>query len=523
MDAVRCAIEVQNGMVERNAGLPPERRIEFRIGIHLGDVVEESDGDLMGDGVNIAARLEGIAKPGAICLSEDAYRQVKSRLDLAVSDLGPTELKNIAEPIRIYSLQVGVPAQTKAAAPEPQKPPPPRLSIVVLPFANLGGDPEQDYFVDGVTESLTTDLSRISGSFVIGRNTAFTYKGRHVDLKQIGRELNVRYVLEGSVQRSGNRLRVNVQLIDTETGAHLWAERFDKPLADLFDMQDEIVARLANQLGAQLIAAEARRAERAPHPDSTDLYYQGLVWFNKGITREFLTRARDFFERALALDPDNVNALIGTAQVDATLGATHLTDDPMKALAAAEVALTKALLLVPDNAIAHHFMGIVQRHTKRPTQAIAEFERALALNPNLAIARASIGLAKLFDGRAEETEGDVNEALRLSPRDQRAWVWMTFLGNAKMQLGMDEDAVKWFRRGIELNPNFPLMRFLLAAVLANLGKLKEAKAEAEAGLGLDPTFTVRRFELSPRSDNPTYLKHHERFVNGMRKAGVPEE
>jgi len=386
---------------------------------------------------------------------------VKSRLDLAVSDLGPTELKNIAEPVRVYSLQVGVPAQTKAAAPEPHKPPPPRLSIVVLPFANLGGDPEQDYFVDGVTESLTADLSRISGSFVIGRSTAFTYKGRHVDLKQIGRELNVRYVLEGSVQRSGNRLRVNVQLIDAETGAHLWAERFDKPLADLFDMQDEIVARLANQLGAQLIAAEARRAERAPHPDSTDLYYQGLVWFNKGNTREFMTRARDFFERALALDPDNVDALIGTAQVDAISGASCLTDDAVKALAAAEVALTKALLLVPNSAIAHFYMGVVQRHTNRPTHAIAEFERALALNPNLANARANIGLAKLFDGRAEETERDVNEALRLSPRDQRAWLWMAFLGNAQMQLGMNEDAVKWFRRGIELNPNLPFMRFFL--------------------------------------------------------------
>jgi tetratricopeptide (TPR) repeat protein len=288
-------------------------------------------------------------------------------------------------------------------------------------------------------------------------------------------------------------------------------------------MQDEIVARLANQLGAQLIAAEARRAERAPHPDSTDLYYQGLVWFNKGNTREFMTRARDFFERALALDPDNVDALIGTAHVDAILGAAYLTDDPMKALAAAEVALTKALLLVPDSAIAHHFMGTVQVHTKRPIQAIAEFERALALNPNLAIARASIGLAKLFDGRAEETERDVNEALRLSPRDQRAWVWMAFLGDAKMQLGMNEDAVKWFRRGIELNPNLPLMRFFLAAALADLGQLKEAKAEAEAGLALDPTFTVRRFELSPPSDNPTYLKQHERLVNGMRKAGIPDE
>ena len=227
VDAVRCAIEVQQGLIERNAGLPPERRIEFRVGIHLGDVVEESDGDLMGDGVNIAARLEGVAKPGAICLSEQAYWQVKGRLELAAADLGPTELKNIAEPIRVYSLEVGKPAQAKPApAPPPEKPAPPRLSMVVLPFANIGGDPEQEHFVDGVTESLTTDLSRIRSAVVIGRNTAFTYKGKAVDLKQIGRELNVRYVLEGSVQRGGNRMRVNVQLIDAETGNHLWAERF---------------------------------------------------------------------------------------------------------------------------------------------------------------------------------------------------------------------------------------------------------------------------------------------------------
>jgi TolB-like protein len=318
VDAVRCAIEVQNGMVERNAGLAPERRIEFRVGIHLGDVVEESDGDLMGDGVNIAARLEGIAKPGAICLSEDAYRQVKARLDLAVSDLGATQLKNIAEPVRVYSLQVGVPAQPQPAV--QVKPPlastPPRLSIVVLPFANIGGDPEQEYFVDGVTESLTTDLSRISGSFVIGRNTAFTYKGKHVDLKQIGRELNVRYVLEGSVQRGGSRMRVNVQLIDAETGKHLWAERFDKPLADLFDMQDEIVARLASQLGTQFIAAEARRAELTPHPDSMDLYFQGMACVSKGWTPEYVAQACGFFERALALDPGNIEALVGTGIAD---------------------------------------------------------------------------------------------------------------------------------------------------------------------------------------------------------------
>src|SRR5271167_4392563 len=314
VDAVRCAIEIQNGMVERNAGLPPERRIEFRIGVHLGDVVEESDGDLMGDSVNIAARLEGIARPGAICLSEDAYRQVKARLDLVVADLGEQKLKNIAEPIRAYSLEVGRPAQPKSAVASA----PPRLSIVVLPFANLGGDPEQEYFVDGITESLTTDLSRISGSFVIARNTAFTYKGRAVDLRQIGRELNVRYALEGSVQRGGNRLRVNVQLIDAETGNHIWAERFEKLVADLFDMQDEIVSRLANALDTQLIAAEARRAERAPLPDSMDLYFQGRASANKGLTPQNMAQARGYFEQALTLDPGNIEAMVGTAFVDYT-------------------------------------------------------------------------------------------------------------------------------------------------------------------------------------------------------------
>ena len=266
VDAVRCAIELQNGLIERNAGVASERRIEFRVGIHLGDVVEEADGDLMGDGVNIAARLEGICAPGAICLSEDAYRQVKGRLELAAADLGPTQLKNIADPIRVYSLDVGKPATAKRApAHALDASGPPRLSIVVLPFNNIGGGPEQEPFADGVTESLTTDLSRIRGAVVIARNTAFTYKGKPLDVKTIGRELNVRYILEGSVQRGGNRMRVNVQLIDAETGNHLWAERFDKPLADLFDMQDEIVSRLAGALNTELIAAEARRAEQAPH------------------------------------------------------------------------------------------------------------------------------------------------------------------------------------------------------------------------------------------------------------------
>ena len=310
VDAVRCAIEMQEGMVERNAGLSPERRIEFRVGIHLGDVVEESDGDLMGDGVNIAARLEGIAEPGGICLSEDAYRQVKGRLDPAADDLGKTQLRNIAEPIRVYALRVGVPVQAQpqtavqAAAPKKRSalaplasavaalliligggawwvlagegsdpPGAARLSIVVLPFTNLSNDPAQDYFADGVTENLTTELSRLHNSFVIARNTAFTFKGKNLDAKAIGKELGVRYVLEGSVQRDANRVRVNAQLIDAESGAHLWADRFEQDVVDLFKLQDEVVARLARTLQAELMNAEAQRSlhDRPQNPDAVDL------------------------------------------------------------------------------------------------------------------------------------------------------------------------------------------------------------------------------------------------------------
>jgi len=526
VDAVRCAIEVQNGLIERNAGVAPERRIEFRVGIHLGDVVEEADGDLMGDGVNIAARLEGIAKPGAICLSEDAYRQVKGRLDLAVSDLGPTQLKNIIEPIRIYSLEVGQPAQAKPApAPAPEKSAPPRLSIVVLPFANIGGDPEQEHVVDGVTESLTTDLSRIRGAIVIARNTAFTFKGKPLDVKTIGRELNVRYVLEGSVQRGGNRMRVNVQLIDAEAGSHLWAERFDKPLADLFDMQDEIVARLANTLNAQLVAAEALRAEQAPNPSSMDLYFQGLAWFNRGRTPNNITQARSFFNRALTVDPDNLDALIGSAGADVVGGVSSFVTDPMLAFAAAEAKLTKALTSAPDHARGHMLLGYVEIFTKRAAEGIAECEHALELDRNLASAHASIGVGKIYIGRAEETEVHIGEALRLSPRDTMCYWWMGVAGVAKNHLGGWELAVAWLRRSIEANRNYPLAYFQLTAALAQLGRLDEAHSTVKAGLALDPAFATSRFRAArtERSDDPTFLAGAERILEGMRKAGLPEQ
>jgi TolB-like protein/class 3 adenylate cyclase len=524
--AARCAIAVQTGMVKRNAGVAPERRIEFRIGVHLGDVVEEADGDLMGDGVNIAARLEGICAAGAICLSEQAYWQVKGRLDLAAADLGLKQLKNIAEPIRVYSLQVGQPAPAKPAEPSaPEKSGPPRLSIVVLPFANMGADPEQEHFVDGITESLTTDLSRIRGAIVIARNTAFTYKGKPFDVKTIGRELNVRYVLEGSVQRSGNRMRVNVQLVDAETGSHLWAERFDKPLTDLFDMQDEIVGRLANTLSAQIAAVEARHAEQAPNPNSMDLFFQGLSWFHRGRTPNHVAQARSFFDRALAADPHNVDALVGSAAADIADGGNSFVADPAAAFAAAEAKLTKALSSFPDHARGHAYLGYVEILTKRAQEGIAECEHALALDRNLADAHAFIGLAKIFTGRAEEAEAHIGEALRLSPRDTTAYAWLTEAGIAKNHLGDCEQAVLWCRRAIEANRNYPESHFHLAVALARLGRLGEANSAVKAGLALNPSFTVSRARVdwTAMSDDPTHPQQLAPIFEGLRRAGLPEQ
>ena len=522
VDAVECAVAVQAVMAARNEGVPEDRRMLYRIGINLGDILIEGD-DILGDGVNVAARLEGIAEPGGICISSSAHDQVRDKLELRFIDLGEQTLKNIARPIRAYAVvRDGLGARGSSITPSPAAAP--HLSIVVLPFANMGGDPEQDYFVDGVTESLTTDLSRINGAFVIACNTAFTFKGKRVDVKKLGRELNVRYVLEGSVQRGGNRLRVNVQLIDAETGNHLWAERFDKPVADLFDMQDEIVSRLANTLDAELIAAEARRAECSLHPDAMDLVFQGSSWLNKGLTPDHLAQARSFFEKAIALDPENVEAMVGLARVDTSLGAAVMTDDYSARFAAAETTITKTLSLAPNHARAHWVLGIVQMFTNRVAQGIAECEQALTLDRNLARAHAHIGLAKYLFGRGAETEPHINEALRLSPRDTQAPRWMVWVGLAKAQLGADAEAVIWMRRGLDANRNYSVTHFDLAALLARLGKLDEARAAVNAGLALDPRFTIRRYRdvTYANSDNPTYRAGRERLIEGMRLAGVPE-
>jgi adenylate cyclase len=576
VDAVRCAIEVQNGLIERNAGVSEDRRIEYRVGIHLGDVVEESDGDLMGDGVNIAARLEGIAKPGAICLSEDAYRQVKGRLDFAVTDLGPTELKNIAEPIRVYSLEVGVPTQAKPAKPVTLAAPTPRkrrfglaplaaalaallvviaggawwflnanrpasvaaktraeaarLSIVVLPFANLSGDPGQDYLVDALTDELTTSLARSYGTFVIAHNTASTYKGKPVDARAIGKDLGVRYVLEGSVQPSGDRMRVDAQLIDADSGAHLWAEQFDTPRADLLQTQDAIVTRLANTLDFQLLYAEGARLKRTPaaNPDAEDLALQCSAGSYKagGIGKE-ADAAYALCDQALAIDPNNVRALTELGVkfwLPAVLG---LSSDPKGDLERADELESKALALKPDEVLAHSRKGWVLQAQGRNDEAVAEFERALALNPSNPDGDAGLGWTHLRLGEFDQSVEYLDKAIRLSPYDRAVPYWYGAEAQASFGLKRYDQAIEQFRKVIAINPNdIPWAHTMLVAALALTHHDAEAREALQRYLALPSTGPLRTIAAWKEHDESQHWLPAvvgERVYDGLRKAGMPEE
>jgi TolB-like protein/tetratricopeptide (TPR) repeat protein len=519
VDAVRTAINVQRALAGSNADLAPDKRIEFRIGINVGDVVVEEDGDLMGDAVNVAARLEGIAEPGGICLSSAAYDQVRGKIDLAAQDRGRHKLKNIAGPVQVYTL-----SPTRSVATAPDIAIAPRLSIVVLPFVNLNGDSEQDYFVDGVTESLTTDLSRIPGAFVIARNTAFTFKGKPVDVRVIGRELGVRYVMEGSVQGGADRVRVNAQLIDTETGAHLWAERFDKPRADIFDMQDEITTRLARTVGIELVAAEGRRAERERpnNMDAVDLAMRGWAILNQPLSLRRDRAACDLFDEALKLDAQNVEALIGVAFYHGNELRTFASINRDEQLRIALTAITRALTLAPSNALAHFVHANVLHVSGATERALSELEFAIGLDHNLAWAHADAGFMKVLLGRAEEAEASLTNAIRLSPRDPGLDRWHALLGIADLFLGRLDSALDRLRKSVGLNPNVGMPHFFLAAASALSGRATEAREARNAGLRLDPNFTVARFRNERRSENPTFLAQRERIYEGLRLAGVPE-
>ena len=558
VDAVRCAIEVQQGLIERNAGLPPERRIEFRVGIHLGDVVEEADGDLMGDGVNIAARLEGIAKPGAICLSEDAYRQVSGRLDMEVTDLGPTKLKNIEKPIRAYSLEVGKASQAKPIKPGLLKRPlailvagavallviasgagyflsanrtatvvpavatpaePARLSIVVLPFTNLSNDPSQDYFADGITENLTTDLSRIRNSFVIARNTAFSFKGKSVDAREIGKELGVRYVLEGSVQRDQNRVRVNAQLIDAGSGAHLWADRFEEDVADLFKLQDQVVARLTNSLGYELVRTEAQKDARSKSPDAVDLTMRGwaLVWQEQQQqrTNENNNAAQALFEQALKIDPNEPDALAGDAYtyfLAYSRGWTTAgTDYEAKILSQAN----RAIALAPDNVWAYNVKSLYLTVSQRANEGLSAADPGLAINPDDPPLYRARGSAKLALGRYEQAISDVQQAIRLSPRDPRIGLWLVTLGDAELGLGHLDAAIDEYHKAIDAGWRAYQPYGALAAAYALDGKMEEAASALAEARRLNPQLTLKWLQTHSLSIPP--------LLEGLRKAGLPEE
>jgi adenylate cyclase len=558
VDAVRCAVEMQNGMAERNAGLPPDRRIEFRVGIHLGDVVEESDGDLMGDGVNIAARLESIAKPGSICLSEDAYRQVKSRLDLAVSDLGAIQLKNIAEPVRVYSLEVGKAAQakpTKSALPNQRSifvllgaivaliaiaggawyflganrpatvtsnAPAARaeaahLSIVVLPFTNLSGDPSQDYFADGITENLTTDLSRIRNSFVIARNTAFTFKSKNIDTREISKELGVRYVLEGSVQRDQNRVRVNVQLIDGETGAHLWADRFEESITDLFKLQDQVVARLANTLGYELVRAEAQRSTHSTNPDAIDLTMRGwaALW-QQQVTKQSNTAARDYFERAIKIDPQNADAMVGLAYARSRASFYGWSTPAEDAPAAQLDLVTKATAIDPGYALAYYVKSFTLFLTKRPSEALEAAQTAVALDPNAAYGYYAMGRAESSLGRCEQSIAHIKQAFAVSPRDPLSGLWHVVLGGSEGCLGRLDAAIAEYKRAIDAGYRSFLPYLMLAGAEAAKGNDAEAKLALAEARRLNPQLTINWF-TEHIAQPPTIV------VEAWRKAGLPEE
>ncbi len=526
LDAVRCAIEVQNAMVERNAGVAQERRIEFRIGIHVGDVVEESDGDLMGDGVNIAARLEGIAKPGAICLSEQAYWQVKARLDIAVSDLGATQLKNIAEPVHAFSLQVGLPAQAKPAAqagptpaerPAERLSPPAKPSIAVLPFQNMSGDAEQDFFCDGLVEDIITTLSKLAGLRVVARNSSFVYKGRSVDVREVAKQLGVRYVLEGSVRKSGSRIRVTAQLIDAKDGSHLWAERYDRGVDDIFAIQDEITLVLSTEMQVKLTEGEQARLRytTTKNIEAWTHWAQGMSYHRQALTKENWAATKLCWEKALALDP-------ASAPLNAMLGFLHCLDARFGWQGAFETAIGKARdyaerarELDPGNADAYIASGLVLLMQGRYDEAVADARKAVELAPGSADVVQLGGFILLPSGYPEEAVALCEKSMALSPNYPP--MYLGTLGDAYRRSGRTDEAIAAFEAYHARSPGFGLTDVVIA--YQEKGQPEEARRTAERLMAARPEFSIAGWRKTQfiRRDKARI----EADAAALRAAGLP--
>ena len=578
VEAVASAVTIQQAMAQRNATLPDAHRIELRIGINLGDIVTNQK-DVHGEGVNVTARLEPLAEPGGICVSATVHEHVRAKLAYPFEDRGVQTLKNIAEPVRVYALgpekiaslptdtpssliprnrfgwyaapiavgsicaaalwmvwaQFAPPTEHKTALPDtlaasvPEsiiQANPPRLSIVVLPFANAARDSEQEYFAEGITEDLTTDLSRIPGSFVIAPSTAFSYKGKPVDVRQIGRELSVRYILQGSVRKITDSLRINAQLVEAANASQLWAERFDGQIAQLTKVQDDVTQRIAGALNVALIDAESQRAlrERPNNPDVVDLTLRGWALLNKPASRESMQRARKQFDEALRLSPDHLPALNGLANVMLIeWGSTWYGGSSEEHLEALDRVVSKALSIKPDDALATYFHGyVLKRLRKDLNQALAAFERAISIDPNLAVAHNYVGQIKVFLGRANEAAGHTLKAIQLSPRDPQLAEWYYQLAITYIHQQRFDEAVEWARRGVQVNPNLRYPYRVLAAALALSGQVDEARMVAAEMLRRYPKETIGTFLTREPWTDPVYRAGQDREIEGMRLAGIPE-
>ncbi len=519
VDAVRCAIEVQHGMAERNEGVAPEKRIELRIGVHLGDVVEEADGDLMGDGVNIAARLESIAEPGGICLSEDAYRQVRDRVKETFVDLGEKALKNIARPVRVYAAPILSPG-AEAASPHPPVEPaaPPRASIAVLPFANMSGDAEQEYFADGIAEDIITALSKLGQLFVIARNSSFTFKGRNVHVGEVAKSLGVRHVLEGSVRKSGARVRITAQLIDATTGGHLWAERFDRELTDIFAVQDDVTAHIVNALALNLSRGDRQSiaAERTDNQEAYDCFLRGreLWWvFRKDANRE----AGRLLRRAAELDPSFAPAFAFLSAALATDYANGWSDLPAEALKEAEKAAQEAVRLDERYPYALWSLAMTLSWERRLDEALSAAEKAIAFNPNFADGHSMVGVQLHWLGRSEEALKCFDRAMALDPYFPSLLLY--FRAQAAYQLGQYPEAVALLKRRILRSPETDSSRALLAASYGQMGLVEEAREAWRELMRVNPAYSLEHRRQVLPYKNPADF---ERIVEGLRKAGLPE-
>ena len=511
MDAVNCAVEIQRGMLQRNAEVDLEKRIEFRMGINFGELIVHGD-DFWGDGVNIAARLETLAEPGGICVSGRVQEEVQSKLQIAFEDAGEQELKNIARPVRVYRIRYDGEAKSLLRLPLPDKP-----SIAVLPFQNLSGDPEQEYFADGMVEEIITALSRIRQFFVIARNSSFNYRGSAVDVKQVGRELGVRYILEGSIRKSARRVRVTAQLVDAVTGHHIWAERYDREFADIFALQDEITERIVATIEPQLYMAEYSRTKRKlpENLDAWECTMRALSYVNNRSIQDYST-AKELLKKAIAIDPTYAQAYALIAYIYA-LEVLYGWAPGASALQVAWDAAQKALLLDTDDPWVHLALGYVYQQNRRSEEAVQEYEKALALNPNFALAHTYISTALCYLGQTEEALDHIATSERLSPRGLFQGVNNLLRAVAHFFAGRHREAVVFARKSVMESPGIVTGYRHLVVNCALIGEIDEARAALSTLKRLQPEISLKWIEewLPYRSD-----KDRQKFIEGFRLAGL---